>query len=344
MRSKLISFVISETTRAKKGKVEQIPTVKSAPHYFETTMPQQFIVKQGKVEVSGRDGVLTLKSYHPDILVAEIILELDNPFQENVIALREAVIDQCHDILEKNGGKEVDKMSEEYSVFTVTNYQGDPEQFFEHKEMIASLLKSEKNRLDPQEIEYTLSTQIKYAKNDLVIIDWDGAFLFDPEGDMDSTIELFQLANLQLLRYRILDKDLDERLHKIASLIEHAPEKSKIFFKAKEVNQALKDTILVRSGSIHEFQALERDIKLIGDWYWARLYELIAKKFKTEDWRKSVKDKLDALEDVYTIASENFTVSWERRAHIIELAGWYVLLIGWLVLLALDVYFYKIKL
>ena len=106
--------------------------------------------------------------------------------------------------------------------------------------------------------------------------------------------------------------------------------------RAPEVNQALKETILVRSGSIYEFQSLERDIKLIGDWYWARLYELISKKFKIDDWRKSVKEKLDALEEVYTIASQNFTVSWERRSHIIEMVGWYGLLIGWWSLMILE--------
>jgi hypothetical protein len=31
-----------------------------------------------------------------------------------------------------------------------------------------------------------------------------------------------------------------------------------------------------------------------------------------------------------------FTVSWERRARLIELVAWYVLLVGWGLLLALD--------
>lgn len=343
MQSKLISFVISETTKAKKGKVEQVPPAKSAPHYFETTMPQQFIIKQAGITIAGKKGSLTLKSYQPEILVAEITLDLEDPFSEEVFTLREAAVDECHEILKKNGGKDVEEFSEEYSIFAISNYEGDPDQFFQHKETIASLLKSEKLSLDPQEIDYTFSSQLKYAKNDSVIMDWDGAFIFDPDGDYDSTIELFQLANLQLLRYRILDKDLDGRLHKIASLIEHSPDKTKFLFNAHEINEALKDTIRVRSGSIYEFQALEREIKLIGDWYWARLYDLIVKKFKIEEWRRSVREKLDAIEDVYTIASENFTVSWERRAHIIEMVGWYVLLIGWFVLLAFDIYFQKIR-
>jgi hypothetical protein len=47
---------------------------------------------------------------------------------------------------------------------------------------------------------------------------------------------------------------------------------------------------------------------------------------------------LDGLEGIYAIASDRFTVSWERRARVIELVAWYILLLGWGVLLALDFY------
>jgi hypothetical protein len=47
-----------------------------------------------------------------------------------------------------------------------------------------------------------------------------------------------------------------------------------------------------------------------------------------DDWRRAVKEKLDGLEGIYGIASDRFTVSWERRARLIELAAWYVLLLG----------------
>jgi hypothetical protein len=35
-----------------------------------------------------------------------------------------------------------------------------------------------------------------------------------------------------------------------------------------------------------------------------------------------VKEKVEALEGIYAIASERFTVSWERRARLIELVAW----------------------
>jgi hypothetical protein len=344
MKAALISFVISETVKPKKGRAEAQSTTaaqKSAPHYFEASVPSQFLISQERVTLLGHEGTFMLKTYRPDMLVAEARFDLDDIFADGILELEIEALKKCHEVLKKQGGKNVEQFSEEYSIYTVSDYEGDPELFLKHGGKIAGLLKSEKMALDEKEIEYTLSTQLKYAQNDLAIIDWDGAFIFDPEGDIEASIELLELANLQLLRYRLLDNELDERLHNVARLIERAPVKTKFLFKASEISQAMKDTMRVRSISISEFQDLEREMKLIGDWYSARLYELTAKKLKIDEWRRGIKEKLDALEDVYAIASQNFTISWEHRGRIIEMIGWYVLLLGWLVLLILDIYFYK---
>ncbi len=320
---------------------EQLPPAQSAPHYFEMTVPRQFILSQEKISLRGRAGESALKIYQPDVLLAEASFDLDDIFSEEVFFLKDDAIAYCRGVLEKNGGKDVGEFSEEYSACVVYGYGGDPQQFLKHKEKIAGLLKSERGDLDSGEIDYTFLSQIKYGKNDLVVVDWDGAFVFDPEGDFEPIIELFQLANMQLLRYRVLDNQLDERLRRVAKFIRQSSAKTRFLFRSSEISQALKDTMLVRARSVYEFQALEREIKLIGDWYSARLYDLTAKKFKMEEWRRAVKDKLDAIESVYKIASENFTISWERRGRIVELFGWYVLLFGWLVLLGLEIYFFR---
>ena len=337
MKAKLISFVIAGATRAKKAKeVVQSPIVKSAPHYFEATVPQQFIINQNKLTLKGREGALTLKTYQPDTLLAEARFELDDIFADEVFDLKEDAIAKCHEILKKSGTKDVERYSEEYSLYVVAGYLGDPEQFLKYKERIASLLKSEKLALDPLEIDYTLSSQLKYSKNDLVIIDWDGAFVFDPEGDIESTVELLELANLQLLRYRLLDAELDARLELVAKIFQSLPEKKRrvTLFGGREVRNALQSVIKIRAASLFSLQSLEREIKLVGDWYSARLYELAAKKFKIDEWRAQIKDKLETLEDIYSTVSERFSWSPER----IELVGWFILLIGWAIILAFDLW------
>jgi hypothetical protein len=88
--------------------------------------------------------------------------------------------------------------------------------------------------------------------------------------------------------------------------------------------------------SISELQRLERDIKLIGDWYSARFYELAATKFKIDEWRRTIRSKLESLEDTYSLVVENFTVSTKYRAEWVQIILFFILQFGWLVLLVIE--------
>ncbi len=332
---KITAFIVSEAARAKKGKeAPSTPLVKSAPHYFEKSVPAQFVIGSEKFTLDNQAIELTAKSYPPDAVLVEGSIEVSDVFAAGTLELKDTLLRACYEFAKKNGAK--DEPAEEYTVYQISGYTGDPELFLKtHSQRIAGLLKSEKLELDEKEIEHTLSYQFKYAKDDMVIIDWDGAFVFDPVGDFGEIVELFELANYQLLRYRILDIDLDNRLHKISKLTEKSAGRWH-FFGAREIGQAYQEVIKVRSQSISEFEALDRDIKLIGDWYLARLYELTTKKFKLEEWRVAVKEKLESLEDVYSIISENFSISSQQIFDMVQAAGWFILLIGYFVLFFLE--------
>ena len=85
---------------------------------------------------------------------------------------------------------------------------------------------------------------------------------------------------------------------------------------------------------------MERDIKLIGDWYSARFYDLLSRKFRLDGWRQAIREKLDSLEDVYSIVSENLGVSSQQVLEFIQIGAFFVLQIGWFVLIILEfIYF-----
>ncbi|MDP3901915.1 MAG: hypothetical protein Q8Q37_03030 [bacterium] len=339
MKYKIAAFVIAGVNRPKKGdKIVEAKAAQSAPQYYE--LPKQFAVSETSLKIGGNDVKFLVRSYAPDILLAETVVETDDVFSQETFKLREELIDACHKILKDRGSRP--EMSEEYALAIVYDYQGDPERFLsaDKKAAIASFLKSEKMTLAENEIEYTLSKQLKYAKDDLIIVDWDGSFIFDPVGDVESAIDLFQTANLQLLRYRILDSELDNRLKKVARLSSSKTEKKLFFFGQKELANSFQEIIKIRTQSITEFESFERDIKLIGDWYLARLYDLIAKKFKLEEWRSVIRNKFESLEDIYNIVSEKFSLSRNERLEFIQIAVFFVLQLGWFVLIILEFMFY----
>lgn len=320
----LVVFLIGQTDmNLETTELVEIKTLKSAPAYLDV-IPKQKVIKLEKREINGSEVGFLVKAYLPDVVVVEASLEMNDILSDSTLELKRRVIGECRKILEEfNCNRDFD---EEYSVYCISGYSGDPEVYLSlYGEKMAAFLKNEKFTLDEEEVKATLSSYLKYGKDDITIVDWDGAFIFDPKGDFQSNIELFEIANLQLLKSRILDDDLDDRLGKSLHLVK-AP-KGLPLIRSREVRKVLKEVIEIRTQSILESEAAEHNIKLIGDWYSARLYSLIAKKFHLDEWKNSINGKLDTLEDVYTMAAENFSVSFGTTLEFIILAGWFLLLL-----------------
>jgi hypothetical protein len=321
---RLVVFLFGETGRnLEASEAVEIKTIKSAPSYPDV-IPKQKVIRVDKRVNDGVEVDYVVKAYLPDVVVVEASLELDDILADTILELKRSLINSCRKILGDFGCDPL--FDEEYSIYCISGYSGDPEVYLSmYGDRIAAFLKNEKIQLDEEEVSSTLSVHLKYGKDDITIVDWDGAFIFDSSGDFDSNIELFEIANLQLLKSRILDFDLDERLEKTLRLM--TVPKGLPFIRSREVRKVVKEIIEIRTQSILESEAVERNIKLIGDWYSAKLYSLISKKFHLDDWKTEIKEKLDTLEDVYTMATENFSVSYRATIEFIILAGWFVLLL-----------------
>jgi hypothetical protein len=321
---RLVVFLIGRTgMNLETSEVVESKTQKSAPSYLDV-IPKQKVIKLEKRVADGAEVGFLVKAYLPDSVVVEASLEIEDLLCEATLDFKRRLIAECRKILEEfDCNKEFD---EEYSVYCISGYTGDPEVYLSlYGEKIAAFLKNERVPLDEEEVHATLATSLKYSKDDITIVDWDGAFLFDSAGDFQSNIELFEIANLQLLKSRILDDGLDKRLEKTLRLIK-AP-KGFPLIRSREVRNVLREVVEIRTQSILESESVEHNIKLIGDWYSARLYSLIAKKFHLDSWSTDIKEKLDTLEDVYTMAAENFSVSFGATLEFVILAGWFVLLL-----------------
>lgn len=332
LSGKLVTFLIGQSAmNLEATHVVESRTRKSSPAYPDV-VPKQKIIRDQKEVLGGREIHYHVKAYLPDTLIVEATVLLEDLLSESIFTLKRDLIHSCRRILQEHRCDP--EFDEEYNVYCISGYTGDPEVYLAlHGDRIAAHLKNERIELDDEEIRITLQAGIKYGKDDLTLIDWDGAFIFDPEGDFDSNIELFEIANDQLLRLRVLDARLDQRLSQTAQLLGG---QEKWLFRSKEIRSALKEIIQIRTQSIMESASLEQNIKLIGDWYSARLYSLIAKKFHVDEWERTISEKLDVLEDVYTMASDKFSVSFSTTLEFILIAGWFILLIGWFGIFLLD--------
>lgn len=326
----MIAIVIGQS-RSDLTSLGDLPlkTSRNFPTYA-SHLPQHKVLHESRRTLDGRSVQLTVKGVPPENIVVEARLEYPNFLGPEVLALKEQLVSIAETVLlEQSVEKD---FKEEFTLFCVSKYRGDPRQFFRFGHIVVPLLKSENVQLSEIEVQKTLNeSSLQYAKDDLTIIDWDGAFIFDTRADWQDTIDVLEIANVNLLRLRRLDQLIDRRLDAMVDILQRIPK-----ITHREVRTMMTELMRLRTRSVVEFEHAERDIQLIGDWYAGRLYVLVSKKLHLDRWRQSIREVLKSLEDMSSVAADHFSITTERRAEQIQQILWYVQLVGWFVLLYFE--------
>lgn len=268
------------------------------------------------------------------IWVASCTYNLPDPFAKNAalrmqhiqLGLRKLFIDAA-DLTEKDG-------FEEYTIIHLQEDMVNPDHFVDqHAANFAQLLRNLDKPLEKREVAKTLSTRIRYSLKDVTIIDWNGAILITDDGDISSDIDIFKVGNYQLLRYRLLDKFIDQSLEKLQEVIH-----KKRFTVTPWKNEIMFQILNKRLEIILDYEKINQELLQIGDWYSAEMYRAIVEELYIDDWRETVSTKLDSLGSIHEIVSQNLSFSWARLLDFIQMFGWLILLVGYFVLFYLDVF------
>lgn len=316
---------VEETSEPK----EQIRGLKDAP-YFQPVDIDVRTLGQVEVQAGGVQVSVLRQRYDDYVQIVDCRFQMDDPLSMPAI--------QQRGIIEKNLVErfipvehQVNGMYEEYTVLLLSRTRTTPEKFVENNAtQIGRFIRSQREVLDQPELEQTLSTRIRYSTQDLTLVDWDGAVIVAANGDFQSDIELLKIGNYQLLRYRMLDQHVEEMLDNI----------NESFFinkrRPRPTRGAIRKIVEHRLEVMLDFERTEQSLLLIGDWYTAKLYTAIRDEFYLEEWKNSIRGKLDNLESIVETIQENFALSFETLMDRLQMLGWVLLLIGYLYLYALD--------
>jgi hypothetical protein len=222
---------------------------------------------------------------------------------------------------------------EEYIILCTPTSDPTPDGFVDgNARELARFIRSQREVLDQPEMDEILAARVHYSRNDLTLVDWEGAVIVAPEGNYQSDIELFKIGNYQLLRYRMLDRSIEEDLSRINRQF-HADRRRLLFGPTRF---SLRRIISHRLELMIDFERTDQNLLLIGDWYSAKLYHVIQDQFYLDHWKATVKAKLDNLESIIHTIQENFSVSWSGFLEAVQLAGWIILLIGYFILFFVE--------
>ena len=193
---------------------------------------------------------------------------------------------------------------------------------------LAALLSGERQPLSTQEVNELTRQSFSYLEDDLVVLTWDRAFIFEPRGESD-VIDIIEVANAQLLEMRYYDELLDDELSTMYDLVEGARGGCRCCLPARRAAGA--PPLWPRGGSHPAHRAGGELLaghrrRLPRTHLWRRL-EL----FRVPRLSAAVDRKLAIIRDTYGALYEEAS---SRRAELLELA--IVLLIVFEILLALT--------
>jgi hypothetical protein len=217
-----------------------------------------------------------------------------------------------------------DWLQEDYFIFHVRGIDGAPsanDLLAAQGDHIAQVVRGEMSMLSEGERQEILQSRISYYPNDLAVIGWNAAFIYDNAAGAETAIQLLQYANSQLLEFRHYDELLTKELENVYDFLEVGG--TGLWSRWRTARAASKlHTVLLDVNELTE--RADNAIKFLSDMFSARLYKLCAAKVGVPDYKDLVKEKLQTAEDLYRFMVDQFNQS---RAFVLELMVVVILII-----------------
>jgi hypothetical protein len=217
-----------------------------------------------------------------------------------------------------------DFLQEDYFIFQVREIEGSPsadELLASEGSHISQVVRGEMAMLSEGERQEILQSRISYYPNDLAVIGWNAAFIYDTAVGAETAIQLLQYANSQLLEFRHYDELLTKELEDVYDFLDAGG--TGLWGRWRTARAASRlHTVLLDVNELTE--RADNAIKFLSDMFSARLYKLCAAKVGVPDYKDLVKEKLQTAEDLYRFMVEQFNQS---RAFVLELMVVVILII-----------------
>ena len=214
-------------------------------------------------------------------------------------------------------------LSEDYFIFHVHELTGRPSanEFVQlYGNHVAQVVRGDRMPLSEGECHEVLQSRISYYPDDLAVIGWNAAFIYDSVTGAETAIQLLEYANSQLLEFRHYDDLLSKELDTVYDSIEGGTGTLARWRMARSATRLY--TVLLEVMELTE--RADNAIKFLSDMFAARLYKLAAAKVGVPDYKDLVTQKINTAEDLYRFMVDQFNQS---RAFFLELTVVIILVI-----------------
>ncbi|MBM4106356.1 MAG: hypothetical protein FJ257_08730 [Phycisphaerae bacterium] len=180
---------------------------------------------------------------------------------------------------------------------------------------LAQLLRAEQGELSEEEVRDSTAERVSHGRSDLAVVDWHGALVID--ADPEPTVEVLEFANVQLLEFRHLDRQLDLALSQAYETLRGGRSLGGrgLGWRWSAASRDWRRLARLQVEAALLYESIQNALKLVGDQSLARLMAATARRFHLHRWEASILRKLEVLESIYSKFSD---AQAHRRAEILE--------------------------
>jgi hypothetical protein len=159
-----------------------------------------------------------------------------------------------------------------------------------------------------------LGTALSYFDDDLVIIDWNSAFVLEPAGEREIP-QILEFATSQLLEHRYYDSILDRELLRIHDEVARARPRFRLL---RSPYGELARGVLRRLVELWEFtERVDNALKVIGDFYLAHVYQAAVARFRIPAWQANLNEKKELVRQAYELLKGDVDIERSTAMEIV---------------------------
>ena len=179
---------------------------------------------------------------------------------------------------------------------------------------LVPLLSGEQRPLSEGARRDLLRHRYSYYTDDLVVLTWDRAFIYEPRGDTD-VIDVLEVANAQLLEMRYYDELLDAELPRMYDLVEATRRRWALPGARRFADLARRLYTMV--AEVTELtEKVDNALQVTEDVYLARIYAAALELFRVPTVSAAVDRKLSIIRDTYTALYDE---AHSSRSEVLEI-------------------------
>jgi hypothetical protein len=209
----------------------------------------------------------------------------------------------------------VSELEEDYLVATVHQFGAPvPASAIGREIDLVPLLSGETRKLAEGAQADLLQRRFSYYTDDLVVLTWDRAFIYEPRRDTD-VADVIEVANAQFLEMRYYDELLDAELPRMYDLVEQATRR---LDRGPRRFAGLARRLYTLVAEVTELtEKVDNALQVTEDVYLARVYSAALDLFRVKSVSAAVDRKLAIIRDTYAALYDEAASS---RAGMMEAA------------------------